>query len=147
MKQREFVKMPLVIMVLCCLVYLCSWKIAHPWLRILFPQSNNGWELSKVFFTAFLILYLGLFIFGKEVINNQLLSRVVALICMLIVSMVFFYFFSLKGRLEIIIIMIGALFCGQGVCYLIQKVEIKNSDSIALIAQTLLTFFLTFFCY
>lgn len=147
MKSRELVTLPLIIFIFSIFVYLISEEITHPFLKILIPQNDNALELSKVFFTTFLIIYFGIFLFDNQEINNYLLSRVISLLIMIIISIFLYHFLPLKGHLKLIVMMIIAVFSGQYVSLRIQMLKIKNSDTLALIIQSLISLFISYITF
>ena len=146
LKRRELFTMPLMIIILSVFIYLVGSQVTHPFLKIMFPQNDNIFELFKIYFSAFLIIYL-LEFFIENDINNYLFSRVVSLYLIMIVSGLLYFLLPFIGHLKLLITMVISVVIAQSSGYKLQKISIKNSDILALIMQSLLAIFIAYITY
>lgn len=144
MKAKELLTMPLVIIILSIVVYLIGDTFNHPLLQLFFPQSDTNTEIIKIFFTSFLLIYLYDFLFTNDEINNLLLSRVGALLIMIIVTYFLYPIGAKYGHVGLIATILISVIYGQYVSLKVQTFAIKNSDILAIILQVLITIFVTY---
>jgi ABC-type Mn2+/Zn2+ transport system permease subunit len=150
MRKRELRIMPLIVGILGLVVYLIGDNINGGFSKIFFPQNNSIFELLKVFYTSFLLIYvIGMFDLYK--VKNHLLSRVLSTIVMMVVTIILLFIVQnnlhIKHWISLLLIFIVSIVCGQMVGYQVQKTPIKHSDAIALILQTLLAFGIAYLTY
>lgn len=149
MKNRELVIVPLIITILGLFLYVIGDTITGDFVRIFFPQRNTIFEFLKIYFTAFLLIYIcGLFTDDRKV-NNYLFSRVVGSLIMMALtialgSFVYFVFHKVTA-LSLLIIFLVSVWVGQLVSYFTQKHEFKYQNTMAIILQTLITHLITFY--
>ena len=145
MMKRELWSMPLVIIILSISMFLIASEVNHPFLMMLFPQAEEAFEYIKIYFTAFVLIYLGGLFINTSEINNYLLSRVLSQAIIMMFN-VFLYKFSLQfGHLGLIILMVSSVYIGQYASYVTQKYSIKNSDVLAILLQTIIAYLLLSF--
>lgn len=140
MMKRELWIMPLVIIILSFSIFILTKAVNYPILNMLIPQEDKVYEFIKIYFTAFLLIYIGGIFFDTNKIDNYLLSRVASLTVIIVINICCYQFCSKYGNSGLIILMVVSIWIGQYVSYTTQNLGIRNSDILAILMQTIIAY-------
>jgi len=151
MKNRELVIIPSIIIFIGLFLYLIGDTVSSSFFKILLPQGNSIFEFLKIYFAAFLLIYIsGIFTSDKQT-NNHLFSRVIGSIIMMGVTVLLgslgYLVFGETTSFMLLVIFVVSTWIGQGAVYLLQTYNFKHGIIIALILQTLIALLISYYTF